>query len=78
MEQLMRKLLVAAALALLTVSSAIAADGLRVVDGDTISIDGMPIRLLQIDTPETSGALSARAGARHGRHQTARGAARWP
>ena len=53
MEQLIRKLLVAAALALLTVSSAIPAERLRVVDGDTISIDGMPIRLLQIDTPET-------------------------
>jgi opacity protein-like surface antigen len=41
----MRKFLIAAAMALLTVSSAIAADGLRVVDGDTINIDGMPIRI---------------------------------
>ena len=49
----MRKFSIAAALALLTVSSAIPAERLRVVDGDTISIDGMPIRLLQIDTPET-------------------------
>jgi len=49
----MRQLLIATALALLTVSSAVAADGLRVVDGDTIHLNGMPIRLLQIDTPET-------------------------
>ena len=49
----MRKLLIAAGLALWTVSSAVAADGLRVVDGDTIQFNGMPIRLLQIDTPET-------------------------
>ena len=49
----MRKLLIAAALAMLTVSSAVAAGGLRVVDGDTIHLNGMPIRLLQIDTPET-------------------------
>ena len=49
----MRKFLIAAAMALLTVSSAIAADGLRVVDGDTININGMPIRIVQIDTPET-------------------------
>ena len=53
MEQLMRQLLIATALALLTVPSAVAADGLRVVDGDTIHLNGMPIRLLHIDTPET-------------------------
>lgn len=27
--------------------------GVRVVDGDTLDLDGMPIRILQIDTPET-------------------------
>ena len=39
------------ALALLTSSAATAAT--RVIDGDTIDLNGMPIRILKIDTPET-------------------------
>jgi micrococcal nuclease len=40
------------ALALLG-SPALATDGVRVIDGDTIDLNGMPIRILGIDTPET-------------------------
>ena len=48
----MKKLLTIAALLLLA-SPALATDGVRVIDGDTIQLNGMPIRLLGIDTPET-------------------------
>jgi micrococcal nuclease len=46
----MRKILLTVALALLS-TAALAAP--RVVDGDTIDFDGVPVRILSIDTPET-------------------------
>jgi endonuclease YncB( thermonuclease family) len=41
----------ATALTLAMLSPALA--GVRVIDGDTVDIDGMRIRILSIDTPET-------------------------
>jgi endonuclease YncB( thermonuclease family) len=43
--------LLAAALTLAMMTPAIA--GVRVIDGDTVDIDGTRIRILSIDTPET-------------------------
>jgi endonuclease YncB( thermonuclease family) len=47
----MRRALLTGALLLATLAPALA--GVRVVDGDTIDLDGERIRLINIDTPET-------------------------
>ena len=54
MRRLILATTAAVALTLLATSAASAtADDIRVIDGDTIEINGMPIRILSIDTPET-------------------------